>query len=110
MRSTRFYFPVIKGFSAYGKGEAKSISGIKTPNAKTIVFTLTEPTGDFLMRLALPATGPIPQEVAKCFEGKPGAYGRYVISSGPYMIEGSDALNISSCNAMKPISGFDGKT
>ena len=31
---------------------------------------------------------PIPQEVAKCFEGKPGAYGRDVIASGPYMIEG----------------------
>ena len=58
----------------------------------------------------MPAAGPIPQEVAKCFEGKPGAYGRYVISSGPYMIEGSDDLNISSCGAMKPISGYDGKT
>ena len=30
-----------------------------------------------------------------------------MISSGPYMIEGSDALDISSCNAMKAISGFD---
>ena len=105
-----FYFNVIKGWDAYGKGKTKSISGIKTPNAKTIVFNLTAPTGDFPQRVALPAAGPIPQEVAKCFEGKPGAYGRYVISSGPYMIEGSDALNISSCGAMKPISGYDGKT
>ena len=47
--------------------------------------------------MAMPAAGPIPQEVAKCFEGKPGAYGRYVIASGPYMIEGSDDLDISSC-------------
>ncbi len=105
-----FYFNVIKGLTAYGKGESKSVSGIKTPNAKTIVFTLTEPAGDFPQRLGLPAAGPIPQEVAKCFEGKPGAYGRFVISSGPYMIEGSDALNIGSCGAMKPISGYDGKT
>jgi peptide/nickel transport system substrate-binding protein len=105
-----FYFNVIKGLVAYGKGESKSISGIKTPNAKTIVFTLTEPAGDFAQRVALPAAGPIPAEVAKCFEGKPGAYGRYVISSGPYMIEGSDALDIGSCGAMKPISGYDGKT
>ena len=58
----------------------------------------------------MPAAGPIPQEVAKCFEGKPGEYGRYVISSGPYMIEGSDELDIGSCGAMKPISGYDGKT
>ena len=55
---------------------------------------------------AMPAAAPIPQEVAKCFEGKPGAYGRFVISSGPYMIEGSDDLDISSCGAMKPISGL----
>ena len=59
---------------------------------------------------AMPAADPMPQEVAKCFEGKPGAYGRYVIASGPYMIEGSDDLDISSCEALKPISGYDGKT
>ena len=105
-----FYFSIIKGFDAYSKGEGSSISGIRTPNAKTIVFTLTQPAGDFPQRLGMPAAGPIPQEVAKCFEGKPGAYGRFVISSGPYMIEGSDDLNIGSCGAMKPISGYDGKT
>ena len=105
-----FYFNVIKGFEAYGKGEGKSVSGIKTPNAKTIVFNLTRPAGDFPNRLGLPAAGAIPQEVAKCFEGKPGEYGRFVIASGPYMIEGSDKLDISSCEAMKPISGYDGKT
>ena len=43
-----FYFNVIKGLTAYGKGESKSISGIRTPNAKTIVFNLAEPAGDFL--------------------------------------------------------------
>jgi peptide/nickel transport system substrate-binding protein len=105
-----FYFPVIRGWDAYTKGKAKSIAGIKTPNSKTVVFNLTAATGDFLLRLGMPATYPMPQEVAKCFEGKPGAYGRYVIASGPYMIEGSDKLDISSCGAMKPISGFDGQT
>ncbi len=105
-----FYFTAIKGWDSYSKGETKSMSGIKTPNAKTIVFDLTAPTGDFLMRLGMPATYPMPQAVAKCFEGKPGVYGRYVIASGPYMIEGSDDLDISSCKSMKPISGFDGQT
>ncbi len=105
-----FYFNVIKGFDAYGKGEGKSITGIKTPNAKTIVFTLSQPAGDFPYRMTMPAVGAMPQEVAKCFEGKPGGYGRYVISSGPYMIEGSDDLDISSCSKLKPISGYDGKT
>src|SRR5262249_1771047 len=43
-----FYYSVIKGFNDYGAGKAKTISGIKTPNNSTIVFTLTHPTGDFL--------------------------------------------------------------
>ena len=90
-------------------GKAKTISGITTPDDKTIVFTLTEPTGDFLFRLAMPATAPIPEEVAKCHTAA-GEYGRYVISTGPYMIEGSDKLDISSCAAQKPISGFDPNT
>ncbi len=101
---------VIKGWDAYSKGKTKSMAGIKTPNAKTVVFDLTQPTGDFLLRLGMPATFPMPAEVAKCFEGKPGGYGRFVIGSGPYMIEGTDDLDISSCKAMKPISGFDGVT
>ena len=44
-----FYFNVIQGLQAYGKGEAKSISGIKTPNARTIAINLTQPTGDPLV-------------------------------------------------------------
>ncbi len=105
-----FYYSVIKGFDDYGAGKAKAISGIKTPNAKTIVFNLTKPTGDFLNRVSMPATGPIPEEVAKCFEGKPGVYGRNLVSSGPYMYEGSDEVDITSCKTIKPASGFDGET
>lgn len=104
------YMKVIKGLDAYSKGEGSSISGIKTPNSKTISFDLTARTGDFFNRLTFPAAAAMPAEVAKCFEGKPGEYGRYVISSGPYMIEGSQNLNISSCDALKPISGYDGQT
>ncbi|MGH7867556.1 MAG: ABC transporter substrate-binding protein, partial [Candidatus Dormibacteraceae bacterium] len=44
--------------------------------------------------------------MAKCFL-QPGTYGRDVISSGPYMIKGSQHLNISSCATMTAISGFD---
>jgi len=73
------------------------------------VLCLTGPIGDFLYRLAMPAAGPAPKEVAGCFT-EAGQYGQYVISSGPYMIEGADELDISSCGAMKPISGYDGKT
>jgi peptide/nickel transport system substrate-binding protein len=100
----------IKGWHAYATGKAKTISGIKTPNASTIVFNLTQAEGDFLGRMSMPATAPIPEEVAKCFEGKPGKYGRDLVSTGPYMIEGADKVNASSCAALKPMSGFDGVT
>jgi peptide/nickel transport system substrate-binding protein len=105
-----FYYGVIKGFDAYTAGKTKAISGIETPNARTIVFNLTRPTGDFLYRLAMPAAGPIPQEVAKCFEGQAGRYGRDVVSTGPYMIQGADQIDDSSCTKLKPMTGFDGLT
>jgi peptide/nickel transport system substrate-binding protein len=55
----------------------------------------------------MPATGPIPAEVADCFEGHPGRYGRDVVSTGPYMFEGADKANDSACSKLKPMSGFD---
>ena len=103
------YYTPIKGFAEFQEGKAKSVSGITTPDDKTIVFTLTKPTGDFLYRLAMPATAPIPEEVAKCHT-QAGEYGRYVISTGPYMVEGADKLDISSCGAQKPIPGFNPNT
>jgi peptide/nickel transport system substrate-binding protein len=103
-----FYFTVIKGWDDYAAGKAKTISGISTPNNNTIVFHLTTATGDFNFRMSMPATAPIPEEVAKCFEGKPGNYGRDVVSSGPYMIQGSDKVSAASCSALKPMSGYAG--
>src|SRR5262245_25071285 len=100
-----YYCGVIKGMDCAARA-VQPVSGIETPDDATIVFHLERPTGDFLYRLAMPATAPIPREVAKCFT-KAGDYGRYVISSGPYTIKGADQLDISSCAAMKPIAGFD---
>jgi peptide/nickel transport system substrate-binding protein len=102
-----FYYTVIKGFSS---GKGKSISGIKIINPYTIQFNLTAPTGDFLYRMAMPATTPMPSEVTNCFSGQPGKYGQDLISTGPYMISGIDKVDVSSCGAIKPASGFDGKT
>ena len=102
-----FYYTVIKGWDDVANGKAKTVSGITTPDNQTIVFHLTKPTGDFNLRMSMPATAPIPPEVGACFEGKPGDYGRNVISSGPYMIQGS-AGKFTSCSALKPLSGFDG--
>ena len=101
----QYYFGTIKGMDGKAKSPAP-VSGIETPDDSTIIFHLDKTQGDFLYRLSMAATSPVPQEVAKCFT-KAGDYGRYIISSGPYMLKGSDKLDISSCSAMKPISGFD---
>ncbi|MGH2817869.1 MAG: ABC transporter substrate-binding protein [Actinomycetota bacterium] len=101
-----YYDNTIEGLADFKAGDADTISGIQCNGEKEIEFTLTEETGDFLFRLAMPAAGPVPREVGECFE-KAGEYGRFVISSGPYMIEGSEDLDISSCRTMEPISGWD---
>jgi peptide/nickel transport system substrate-binding protein len=100
-----YYDGVIAGMTGTAKSP-EPISGIQTPNADTIVFHLTKPTGDFLSRLVLPATAPIPQPVAHCFSTA-GGYGDDVISSGPYMLEGAQAVNMSSCKTITPMEGMD---
>ena len=102
-----FYYNVIKGFATANGGK---ISGIKTPNPSTIVFNLTAPTGDFLYRMSMPATGPQPNEVTKCFEGTAGKYGQDLISTGPYMVQGIDKVDISDCSKISAASGYDGQT
>lgn len=101
-----YYFGVIKGMDGTAKKADRPIKGIETPDKRTIVFHLTRPTADFLFRLAMPATAPIPAEVAGCFR-KAGDYGRYLVASGPYMLEGSDKMDAGSCDTLEPISGFD---
>jgi peptide/nickel transport system substrate-binding protein len=101
-----YYEPAIKGFKEFENGKASTISGVQTPDDNTIIFTLNQPVGDFPYLLAMPAAMPIPQEVAKCWK-KAGEYGRYVISSGPYELEGSKDLITTSCATQKPITGFD---
>jgi len=102
-----FYYSVVKGFDDVVNKKAKTVSGITAPNNSTVVVHLTKKTGDFNYRMAMPATAPIPPEVGACFEGKPGDYGRNLISSGPYMIQGSTGT-FSSCSALKPFSGYAG--
>jgi peptide/nickel transport system substrate-binding protein len=101
-----YYCGTIVGMTCNEKSVDTPIEGITTPDDHTIVFTLERPTGDFLYRLAMPATSAIPKEVAGCFT-QAGDYGRYVVSSGPYMIMGSDKADATSCDTLKPFSGYD---
>jgi peptide/nickel transport system substrate-binding protein len=101
-----YYHSIIEGLQDYYDGKADTISGIETPDDSTITFHLTEPVGDFLYRMAMPAAAPVPREVGSCFEDA-GQYGRYVWSSGPYMIDGEQDTDTSSCSKIKPFSGFN---
>ena len=67
-----FYYTVIEGMEEFTKAggltkKGNEISGITTPDDKTIVFHLTQPTGDFNYRVGMPAAGPLPEEIGKCF-------------------------------------------
>ena len=104
-----YYDGVIEGMAEFRAGEADTISGVTAVDDKTVEFKLTQPTGDFLYRIAMPATAPVPREVASCFT-EANLYGRYLVSSGPYMIEGSDAQDATSCDTLQPLSGFDPDT
>jgi len=101
-----YYDGTIEGMDGTAKSADTKISGIETPDDKTITFHLSQPTGDFLYRLAMPAAAPVPPEVAGCFS-KAGDYGRDVIASGPYMLMGSDQVDATSCDTIQPIAGYD---
>jgi peptide/nickel transport system substrate-binding protein len=101
-----YYCGTIVGMDCAGEDQNDPVEGIETPDDSTIVFHLEQPTGDILYRLAQPAAAAVPPEVAGCFD-EAGEYGRYVLSNGPYMLLGSDALDASSCDTLEPISGYD---
>ena len=101
-----YYCGVITGMTCDAKKVETDIEGIETPDDTHITFRLDQPVGDFLYRLTMPATKAIPEEVAKCFT-QAGDYGPFLISSSAYMFMGSEDLDITSCDTMKPISGYD---
>lgn len=84
-----FYYGIIEGFDE-SDGSPGSISGVTAPDDYTLQITLTAPSGDLPFLMSMPATAPIPEGAA---EGHDDDYGRYLISSGPYMFEGSEQLD-----------------
>ena len=96
-----FYYSAIEGFDDYSNGDADSISGLVATDDYTLEVHLTEPAGDLPFRFALPATAPIPPSPADpnaalgVATGHDDDYGRFLVASGPYMFEGSEALDFS---------------
>src|SRR5439155_7106643 len=96
-----YYYSVIQGFDAFAKGEADSISGLEAPDDSTLRVHLVNPTGDLGERLALPAAAPIPPNPSNpaaplgVATGHDDTFGGFLVASGPYMIDGSPAIDFS---------------
>ena len=107
------YFEVIKGFDDYASKKSDSISGVTTPDPFTLVVSVMAPTGDLGDRFSLWGTAPLPPMPGNAdatygvATGHDDGYGPYLISTGPYMIEGSDKLDFSLPPKSQPmLSGF----
>ncbi len=96
---------VVEGMTGGQATMPDDISGIDSSDPRTVVFHLSRPEGAFPFLLTLPATAPAPPEVAGCFH-KAGDYGRDAVSTGPYMIEGADQVDASSCRSLTAMRGF----
>jgi peptide/nickel transport system substrate-binding protein len=112
-RGYAFYYSSISGFDAYAAGTADSISGLETPDNHTLVIRLTRAQGDLGYRLSLPAAAPIPPRPGDpnaqfgVAAGHDDGYGPFLVSSGPYMFEGSGDLDPSLApEAQQPPAGF----
>ena len=96
-----YMFDAVQGATDYNAGRAASISGLEAPDAHTLVVRLSQPQGDFGSRLAQTLVAPLPPDPVHpdaalgVAEGANGGFGPFVVSSGPYMLEGSAALDFS---------------
>lgn len=99
-----YFYSVIRGFDEYAAGEADSITGLETPDERTLVVRLHEPATDLAYRFTLAGTAPIPPGAA---EGHDDGYGRFLVASGPYMYEGSEDLDPTlPPERQQPVAGY----
>ena len=98
---SRYYLGVIAGAQEFADGETDTISGLEAPDDHTLVVHVTRPTGDLGYRFTLGATAPIPPNPRNpaarlgAAEGHDDGYGRVLVSTGPYMVEGSEKLDFA---------------
>src|SRR5262249_39762420 len=83
------YFGDIVGAPAKPAKPGTRISGITTPDARTVVFKLNQATGGTLAAaLVLPLAAPVPRDYALPFDSvaKGTTYGVHQVATGPYMV------------------------
>jgi len=105
-----FYYSAIEGFDAVSSGDADTISGMTAIDDHTLQIVVTAPTGDLAWRMAMPSSAPIPPNgdaPLGAAEGHTKDYGRFLVATGPYMFEGTDALDFSVPAAdQKQVTGY----
>jgi peptide/nickel transport system substrate-binding protein len=107
------YYSVIQGFDDVREGRASRISGLETPDDHTLVVRLTRPCGELGFRFAMPATAPIPPDPTDPLApygiatGHDNSEGRFLVGTGPYMVEGTADLDFTVPPARQtPVAGF----
>jgi ABC-type transport system substrate-binding protein len=107
------YRRLIAGAARFADGKAESISGLEAPDPHTLVVHLVRPSGDVPYAFSLPATAPIPPNPLHprarlgVAQGHDGGYGRLLVASGPYMLEGSERLDFSRRpDRQRAVSGY----
>jgi peptide/nickel transport system substrate-binding protein len=94
---------VIEGAREFQSGRADTVAGVETPDDRTLVVHVAERVGDLAERFSFPITAPVP----------PGTdvgdkqIGRVPVSSGPYMLAGSEDFDFSRApNKRRLLSGY----
>jgi peptide/nickel transport system substrate-binding protein len=80
------YALMISGTDAYAKGKAKTISGIRALDDRTLEIRVVKPTGDLLSILSMGFFAPVPREVASKYTVGSN-YSKHVVALGPYMLD-----------------------
>jgi peptide/nickel transport system substrate-binding protein len=85
------YFAGLAG-AKVGAPVGRRIPGIATPDARTLVFHLTDGTAATMAgALVLPLAAPVPREYALPFDRRAqSTYGLHQVATGPYMVELDD--------------------
>ena len=115
------YLSDIQGYTQYAAGESDSISGLETPDPLTLRIRQNRPDSALAYDLTLPITAPIPPSPSdpsapygvatghdrSADPHQTDGYGRFLVSSGPYMILGEDSVDFSKPPAeQQPAPGF----
>ena len=119
------YLGSIEGFSEYARGDAETIAGVSTPDDHTLQIRQTSSDRSIEHLFAMPFTSPIPplpgdpdavlgvatgHPFASTFKGGPpqaDGYGPFLVSTGPYMVEGAEDLDLTvPPQEQTPTSGF----